>query len=172
MNVYFTAPQNTPYQTNFVQACTDKLQSAGFNIFLASDKFITNQSAFEQKRKGDSNPIHSDETRLGILEKSPYAKEVFLENFQEMVKSDALLALVDGSQVDDRVACEIGIFYGLMRSDASKKGIIGLATDVRCLRRRDSTYGLNIFTLGTLEEVGEVMEDLNSVIRLLSRWNG
>lgn len=170
MNVYFTAPQNTPYQTSFVQSCTEKLRNAGFNIFLTSDSFITDQSAFEQRRKGDSDPLKSDENRMGLLEKSPYAKEVFLENFQGLAQSDTLIALLDGSQVDDRVACEIGIFYGLMRSDASKKGIIGLATDFRCLRRRDSTYGINIFTLGTLEEVGEVVEDVDAVIGLLKRW--
>jgi hypothetical protein len=51
-----------------------------------------------------------------------------------------------------------------MREDPAKFGIIGLATDARCLRRRDTTYGVNIFTVGTLEEVGHVVENIEDVV--------
>ncbi len=113
----------------------------------------------------------SDETKSGKVEKNTYAHQVFTENYARLAESDALIALLDGSQVDDRVACEIGIFYGLMRLDPTKKGILGLATDARCLRRCDSTFGINIFTLGALEEVGKVEKDLESVIEILINWN-
>ena len=84
---------------------------------------------------------------------------------------DHTFHLLDGSQVDDRVACEIGIFYGLMLEDKQKKGILGFATDARCLRRRDTTYGVNIFTVGTLEEVGRVYEDFDKLVAELKTWD-
>jgi hypothetical protein len=92
-----------------------------------------------------------------------------LENYTRLVEANVLVALLDGSQVDDRVACEIGIFYSLSRKDASKKAIFGFATDARCLRRKDSTYGVNIFTLGTLEEIGKVVEDFDQVLGELEK---
>ncbi|MDP2966218.1 MAG: nucleoside 2-deoxyribosyltransferase [Pelolinea sp.] len=171
MKIYFSVPQNTPYQRTFVQNCVEKLANSGFEVFIATNAFIKDQSAFEQTIEGNGKLLASDETNSGKLSKSTYARQVFAENYARLADAHTLVALLDGSQVDDRVACEIGIFYGLMRSDPSKKGILGLVTDARCLRRRDSTFGVNIFTLGTLEEVGEVVEDLNWVIKTLLRWD-
>lgn len=100
------------------------------------------------------------------------AGKVFLGNFLKLKEADVLVALLDGSQVDDRVACEIGLFYGLMLKDATKKGILGLETDARCLRRRDSAYAVNIFTIGTLEEAGSVFEDMKTLISELKQLSG
>ena len=171
MKIYFSATQNTPYQRAFVDNCIELLGNSGFEVFLATDPYISNQSAFEQTMEKDSIPLKSDETKFGKIKKNAFANQVFTENYAKLAEADVLIALLDGSQVDDRVACEIGIFYGLMRSDLAKKGILGLATDARCLRRHDSTYGINIFTLGTLEEVGKVEENLNSVVEILIHWN-
>ena len=171
MKIYFTATQNTPYQRTFVDNCVELLGNSGFKVFLATDPYISNQSAFEQTMEKDGTPVTSDETNFGKIEKNPFANQVFTENYAKLAEANVLIALLDGSQVDDRVACEIGIFYGLMRSDPAKKGILGLATDARCLRRHDSTYGINIFTLGTLEEVGKVEENLNSAVEILNHWN-
>jgi nucleoside 2-deoxyribosyltransferase len=171
MRIYFSSPQNTPYQRAFVEDCVEILDKSGFEVILAVDPYINDQSAFEQTREKDGKPLISDETNSGKLKKNSFAHQVFKDAYKKLAEADVLIALLDGSQVDDRVACEIGIFYGLMRTDPSKKGILGLATDTRCLRRRDSTYGINIFTLGTLEEVGKVEEELNSIIEILNRWN-
>ena len=43
--------------------------------------------------------------------------------------------------VDDGTACEIGIFYALMQADPSKKGILGLLTDLRGTRGHEG-HGL------------------------------
>ena len=171
MKIYLSAPQNTPYQCAFVHDCEAKIARSGFEVSISTDSFIDNQSAFELSTEGNGKPLVSDENNSGRLAKSSYAHTVFKENFTSLAKANALVALLDGSQVDDRVACEIGVFYGLMLSDLSKKGVLGLATDTRCLRRRDSTYGINIFTLGTIEEVGKVFETLDNVIEILISWN-
>ena len=170
MKVYFSAPQNTPYQRDFVNSCTALLGNSGFNVFLATDPYINYPLAFEQTRESNGEPVISDETNPGRLKKNTFANQVFARNFAELSGSDILIALLDGSQVDDRVACEIGIFYGLMRTDPTKRGILGLATDIRSLRRCNSNYGINIFTLGTLEEVGEVKENLDGIIERLLHW--
>ena len=167
MKVYFAAPQNTPYQRDYVQACTRQLESAGHEVFLAADQYLNHQPAFEVTLEADGEKLYSDQSQAGRLAKSIFAAEVFKDNYALLAGADALVALLDGSQVDDRVACEIGIFYGLMRENPAKRGIIGLATDARGLRRRDSTYGVNIFTLGTLEEVGRVVESIEDVIEAL-----
>jgi hypothetical protein len=169
MKIYFSAPQNTPYQHAFIDNCVAVLGNSGFDVFLATDPFINNQFAFKQIREIDDKLMTSDGTNSGKMKKNSFAHQVFTENYKALAEADALIALLDGSQVDDRVACEVGIFYGLMRNDLSKKGILGLATDSRCLRRRESTYGINIFTLGTLEEVGTVFEDLISIIDYLGQ---
>ncbi len=167
MKIYFAAPQNTPYQRDYVQACVQQLQAAGHSISLAVDPYLNHQPAFEVTLEADGEKLYSDQSQAGRLAKSAFAAEVFQENYALLANADALVALLDGSQVDDRVACEIGIFYGLMRENPAKHGIIGLATDARCLRRRDSTYGVNIFTVGTLEEVGDVVESIEDVIEAL-----
>ena len=167
MKIYFAAPQNTPYQRDYVQSCVQQLQDAGYEVFLAADRYIDHQPAFEVALEADGEKLYSDQSQAGRLAKSAFAAEVFQANFAQLAIADALVALLDGSQVDDRVACEIGIFYGLRRQNTAKFGIIGLATDARCLRRRDSTYGVNIFTVGTLEEVGHVVETIEDVIEAL-----
>ena len=171
MKVYFSAPQNTPYQRDYVQARIEELRAAGFEVFLANNKFINHQPAFEVSAEVDGKPLYSDKSESGRLAKSTFAYEVFSENYVQLAQADALVALLDGSQVDDRVACEIGIFYGLMRDDPEKKGILGFASDARCLRSKDSTYGVNIFTMGTLEEVGKTFDDFNKLVNELKTWN-
>ena len=171
MKVYFSAPQNTPYQCDFIQTCRVKIERLGIEVYVGADKYIHHQPAFEVTAEVNGKPLYSDEKVVGKLAKSPFAREVFTKNYEQLASADTLVALLDGSQVDDRVAIEIGIFYGLMRDNPGKKGILGFASDARCLRRKDSTYGVNIFTLGTLEEAGKVCEDFEQVLKELKSWH-
>jgi nucleoside 2-deoxyribosyltransferase len=82
-----------------------------------------------------------------------------------------VVALLDGTQVDDGTACEIGIFYGLLREDPYKKGIAGFMTDSRGLRRIEHGYGLNLFVLGVIEECGKVFSDFEDVVDQLKAWD-
>jgi nucleoside 2-deoxyribosyltransferase len=157
-------PSKHALRKAFVQECAERMRQGGNEVFVGSDKYLAYQPAFETRTSGDSEPISSDELNNGKLSKSKYAREVFSDNFARLVEADLLIVLLDGSQVDDRIACEIGIFYSLSQSAKSKKSILGFATDVRCLRRRDSTFGINIFTLGTLEEIGKVVEGFDQVL--------
>ena len=78
------------------------------------------------------------------------------------------VALLDGSAVDDGTACEIGMFHALMRSDPTKKGIVGLLTDMR--GRRGESTGLNLFVQGVIEDAGEIVDSLEAAAAVLGRW--
>jgi hypothetical protein len=106
---------------------------------------------------------------LGLQTLTP--EEIFRTDYEGLSTSDVVLALLDGTQVDDGTACEIGIFYGLLREDPSKKGIIGFTTDFRGLRRSDHGYGVNLFVWGVLEECGVMLGDFDAVIEQLRAWD-
>ncbi len=80
MNIYFSAPQNTPYQRNFVNNCAVLLGNSGFEVFLAADPHISNPSAYEQTRESDGVSLISDETKPGRLKKNAFASQVFADN--------------------------------------------------------------------------------------------
>ena len=170
MKIYFAAPHNTPHERAYVLECAGKMRQAGFDVYVGEDAYINHQPAFEVTADVDGKAIYSDENKATRLAKSPFAREVFLTNYAHLAEANLLVALLDGSQVNDRVATEIGIFYSLSLKDASKKGILGFATDARCLRRKDTSYGVNIFTLGTLEEIGKVVEDFDQVLLELGKF--
>jgi len=71
--------------------------------------------------------------------------------------------------VDDGTACEIGIFYALMQSDPTKKGIVGLLTDLRSTLGHEG-HGVNLFVLGCIEAAGKVCGSLDEVAAALAEW--
>jgi hypothetical protein len=79
-----------------------------------------------------------------------------------------MLAILDGPSVDDGTACEIGMFHALMQSDPSKKGILGLLTDIRGTRGQST--GLNLFVQGTIENVGQIVASIEEAHDVLRAW--
>jgi len=62
--------------------------------------------------------------------------------------------------------------YGLMQSDPSKKGVVGLLTDLRSgsIRGTGEGHGLNLFVEGCVEAVGEICTTIDEVLAVLERW--
>ena len=83
--------------------------------------------------------------------------------------ADAVVALLDGPMVEDGTACEIGIFYALMQTDSTKKGILGLLTDLRSTLGHEG-HGLNLFVLGCIEAAGKVCSSMDEVAAALAEW--
>jgi hypothetical protein len=84
-----------------------------------------------------------------------------------------VLAILDGPVIDDGTACEIGIFYALMRDDPSKKGIVGMTHDLRATRdssREGEAKGLNLFVVGCIEAAGKIVTSLDDAQRILEAW--
>ena len=142
MHVYLAGPLFTPYERGYLDECAVRLRERGFEVFVP----------------------HEQALALG----NPTAAEIFAKDLEGLADAEAVLALLDGSQVDDGTACEIGLFYALMRSDPAKKGIVGLLTDLRSLRLEEG-HGLNLFVEGCIEAGGEVTTSLDDALSALER---
>lgn len=97
------------------------------SLFAQSD-LLYNKYLVEKIREIDSTlTVYLPQENEGINDKSAYAdsKMIALADTEEVLKSDLMVALLDGLTIDAGVASEIGVAYA--------KGIpvIGLYTDSR-----------------------------------------
>src|SRR6476620_2726850 len=108
MRVYFAGPLFTPYERSFIDECAARLRADGIEVFVPHENALA---------MGDTA-----------------AATIFAKDWQGLSDADAVVAVLDGPMVDDGTACEIGIFFALMRTPPRKKGILGLLTDLRGTR--------------------------------------
>jgi Nucleoside 2-deoxyribosyltransferase len=106
---------------------------------------------------------HELATGVGVT-----AATIFATDRAGIAGADAMLAILDGSSVDDGTACEIGMFHALMQSDSSKKGIVGLLTDLRGMR--GESPGLNLFVQGAIEDAGRIVTSIEEACDVLRTW--
>jgi len=190
MKIYFAGPLFTPYVRQYISEHAKILRENGIEVFVPHEKSlmdITSEkieslisqgllspedlngkppavTVLEMVRKG-----HLTREQVGLPEYS--AENVFDTDYEGLSTADAVLAILDGTQVDDGTACEIGIFYGLTLKDPTKKGIIGLMTDSRGIRKKENGYGINLFVLGVLEELGPIFDNFEDVLSQLKTWD-
>jgi len=143
VRVYLAGPLFTPYVRGYLDEVAARLRDDGFDVFVPHEQALA---------------LGTDVT----------AGEIFEKDLEGLAGAEAVLALLDGSQVDDGTACEIGLFYALMRSDPAKKGIVGLLTDLRSLRLEEG-HGLNLFVEGCVAACGEVTASLEDALAALGR---
>ncbi|MBU3967108.1 MAG: nucleoside 2-deoxyribosyltransferase [Euryarchaeota archaeon] len=101
--VYLAAPLFSEAELDFNRMLRDEIKSSGFNVFLPQE---------------DSNNVKDRDDRQSII---------FSKNEAAIDKSDIIVAVVDGADVDSGTAWEIGYAY------ARGKPILGLRTDFRTL---------------------------------------
>lgn len=190
MKIYFAGPLFTPYVRQFISEHAQILREHDIDVFVPHENFepqVTPETAQALVDRGllsaevleeDDLPRHMatlmrqgkiSREELGLPMLTP--EEIFAKDYEGLSTSDAMVAILDGTQVDDGTACEIGIFYGLLRDDPSKKGVIGFITDSRGTRKAEHGYGINLFVLGVIEECGVILSDFNDVIEQLKAWN-
>jgi hypothetical protein len=136
-------PLFTPYERSFIDECAATLRADGFEVFVPHE--------------------HELATDVDVT-----AAEIFAKDRRGIERADAMLAILDGPSVDDGTACEVGMFHALMQSDPSKKGIVGLLTDIR--GRRGESTGVNLFVHGAIDDVGRIVasiEEAREVLRSL-----
>ena len=143
MRVYLAGPLFTPYERSFIDECVARLRADGIEVFVP----------------------HGNVLATG----NTAAATIFEKDWQGLSDADAVVAVLDGPMVDDGTACEIGIFYALMQSDSTKKGIVGLLTDLRGTLRHEG-HGLNLFVLGCIEAAGKVCNSMDEVAAALAAW--
>jgi nucleoside 2-deoxyribosyltransferase len=143
VRVYFAGPLFTPYERSFIDECAARLRADGIEVFVPH------------------------ENALATADTSP--RTIFAKDWDGLSNADAVVALLDGPMVDDGTACEIGIFYALMQADRTKKGIVGLLTDLRSTLGREG-HGLNLFVHGCVEAGGTICSTLDEVMETLAGW--
>jgi nucleoside 2-deoxyribosyltransferase len=143
MHIYFAGPLFTPYERGYIDDCAAKLRAEGFDVFVPHEHELA----------------QSDTTPGWIFEK----------DLDGLGPANAVLALLDGPTVDDGTACEIGIFYAQMQTDPSKKGVVGLLTDLRGTRGESNS--VNLFVEGCIEATGgRIVHSFDEALELLRRW--
>jgi nucleoside 2-deoxyribosyltransferase len=143
VRVYFAGPLFTPYERSFIDECAGRLRDEGIDVFVPHENALAT---------GDTS-----------------AATIFAKDWKGLSEADAVVALLDGPLVDDGTACEIGIFYALLQADPTKKGIVGLLTDLRGTLRHEG-HGLNLFVLGCIEAAGKVCNSMDEVSAALAEW--
>jgi len=143
VRIYLAGPLFTPYERGFLDACAARLREEGFDVFVPHEHALA---------LGDTS-----------------ADVIFTKDWDGLYNADAVLAILDGPQTDDGTACEIGIFYTLMLWNPTKKGIVGLLTDLRATRGSEG-HGLNLFVEGCVEAGGAIVNDLDAASALLASW--
>jgi nucleoside 2-deoxyribosyltransferase len=144
LRVYFAGPLFTPYERSFIDECAVRLRAEGIEVFVPHENVLA--------------------------ERDTIGAAVFAKDLDGLRAADAVVALLDGPMVDDGTACEIGLFWALMREDPAKKGIVGLLTDLRGTVRSEG-HGLNLFVEGCIEDAGRIVESLDEVVEILHGWN-
>jgi nucleoside 2-deoxyribosyltransferase len=190
MKIYFAGPLFTPYVREWISHHAQILRDHGMDPFVPHESFRPRVSpegmrllaekgllTVEQLSSPSAPDVLNELLRSGRVRREdiglpPMTPEhIFGVDLGGLRAAHAVLAVLDGTQVDDGTACELGIFYGLMRSDPSKKGIVGLMTDARGARKAATNWGLNYFVLGTIEECGKVVADFQDALALLKEWH-
>ena len=143
MRVYLAASMFTPYERSFLDDCAGRLRAEGFDVFVPHEHGLVGR---------DATPV-----------------AVFAVDAGGVESADAVLAVLDGSSVDDGTACEIGLFHGLKQRDPERKGVVGLLTDLRGERRGD--FAINLFVRGCIDASGgAVVRSLDDAVAILQRW--
>jgi nucleoside 2-deoxyribosyltransferase len=101
--VYLAAPLFSEAECDFNRKLRDLIMDDGFQVFLPQE---------------DSNNIHVEKNRQEII---------FNKNLAALDKSDIIVAVIDGADVDSGTAWEIGYAY------SKGKSVLGLKTDFRTL---------------------------------------
>jgi len=189
MKIYFAGPLFTPYVRQFISEHAQILRENNIEPFVPHESFkpviapeiiksLVEQGALKQEELVGQS---ASDLAIELLRKGRLTREqlglpprsaefIFEKDYEGLVGANAVVALLDGTQVDDGTACEIGIFYGLLREDPSKKGIAGFMTDSRGLRKADQGYGINLFVLGVIEECGRIFGGFQEVLGQLKTW--
>jgi hypothetical protein len=143
VRVYLAGPLFTPYERSYIDECAARLRAEGIEVFVPHENALA---------AGDTT-----------------AATIFRKDWDGVEGANAVVAVLDGPMVDDGTACEIGIFYALMQSDPTKKGIVGILTDLRGTLGHEG-HGLNLFVLGCVEAAGKVCGSMDEVLTVLSEW--
>jgi len=140
VRVYLAGPLFTPYQRSFLDQLAARLRDLDIEVFVPHEHLLD----------GPLTPT-----------------EVFHTDAQGVRAADvvlAVLAVLDGAEVDDGTACEIGMSAELLHTGTRRGAIIGLMTDIRTLRSTDNPPHMNLFVRGCIETHGSIHTDTDHAV--------
>lgn len=125
-------------------------------LFSEADQAFNNQVAARLRAAGLSVflPQETGENRAG----APTGEEIFVSDAQRIARSRVLLAVLDGDVLDDGVACEIGLAFGM------GVPVVGLWTDLRRFRTGEGRIYRNIFVTGAIERNGTICSSTSEAV--------
>jgi nucleoside 2-deoxyribosyltransferase len=139
VRLYFAAPLFSEAELEFNRGVVELIESAGHEVFLP-------------QRDGPE----ADSAAHG--EGTEHLHEIFSADRQAIVESELVVAVLDGSTVDEGVAVEIGIAH---ENDIP---IVGLKTDVRTFSEHERINSMVYSPLSTLcRDPAELVEALHEV---------
>lgn len=156
LKIYFAGPMFVPYERTYIAECAARLRAEGFEVFVPHEQM--------NKRPAEENQ------RFMAMDEISKAVYVYDTDFAGLQWANVVVALLDGTQVDDGTATEIGIFAEMIRSNpGDKKVIFGFATDMRVFSDefKGEGKGLNYFTVGTIYKYGTVCKSFDEVVARL-----
>lgn len=142
-------------------------------LFAQSD-LLYNQHLEKKIREIDANlTIYLPQENAGINDKSAYAdsKMIALADTEEVLKSDLMVALLDGLTIDAGVASEIGVAYAkgipviALYTDSRQQGadnqqkIAALQTPAE-----NQFHYLNLYTVGLIKLNGTIVSDEEALV--------
>ena len=159
MRLYMAGPLFTPYERAYIAENAGTLRKLGFECFVPHEQEVVSPNEHQ-------GAVPDGE---GRYQQQEMADLIFAKDNTGLIHADAVVALLDGPTIDDGTACEIGLFYGLMRHDPSKLGIVGILTDTRA-RVGFEGRGLNLYVLGCIQRAGAVFDSVEGCLPTLQRW--
>lgn len=190
MKVYCAGPLFTPYEREYMSQCGQALRAAGMEPFVPHESFkleLPPDTVARLLRCGVVTPVLLEAVPLEKLVRQllqqrvitremldlpggTSAKQVFERDFAAIAASHAMLAVINGPEVDDGTACEIGIFGALLETDPTKRGVVAIHDDWRTLSSPGEGKGLNPFIQGCLRRSGCIVRTLEQAVAVLESW--
>lgn len=128
--IYIAGPLFTIHQRYFLEDLAEVIKNAGFNVYLPHS----------ENNEADMNMIYDEATK----------KQIFENDVNAIILSKALIALLDGNDVDSGTAFEIGLAY------AFKKPVLGIRTDMRIFL---SNMPVNVMIEQACDQIVYINED-------------
>jgi nucleoside 2-deoxyribosyltransferase len=147
VKIYLAGPLFTEAERTYLEALAVEWEALGFECFVPHRQHLTS--------------LDPD--------------TVFATDVAGVRSANVLVAWLDGPVIDDGTAAEIGIFSELCRTDpTTHRGIVGLVTDWRTMRRREGgtvADGLNLFVTGAIRAHGTIVYNTDDLREQLTRWS-
>jgi nucleoside 2-deoxyribosyltransferase len=134
-------------------------------VYLAAPLFTEAERAFNlvlaRALEAEGHQVYLPQGATPETEAADRTTRTFYANLAALRRADAVVAVCDGSQVDDGTAWEIGYAYG------KNIQIFALRTDARIVQRADEP--INLMILESLSELSPTIEQLVHAIRYVER---